>query len=162
MKNLVGMGARRREMRGWSRTAAAIGILSIAGAFGGCGNTISTEVEQPIRYGPPEGLEVGVATTVGIRPDVLGAARDLPVPVETGSINGSTVTMSGTLHGMNGDWIVLDDTTSGQRRWIRIESVNWVRQAIPAGSAMDDQPATDHGNGHGASDGTHGDASHGD
>ena len=116
-----------RSMRG----IAGSSLAALAVGIAGCGNTATNVVNHVSEEGPPAGVVVGEPTTVGFRADALGAARDLPVPVGTDSINGAMVTLSGTLHKATADWIVIDDTSADQRHWIRIESINWIRQPIP-------------------------------
>jgi hypothetical protein len=75
----------------------------------GCGNTMTNSASQVVLSGPPEGHgDRREQTTVGERPDVLGTARDLPVPASTENINGSSISVSGSLHRVSADWIVLD------------------------------------------------------
>jgi hypothetical protein len=132
---------------------AAAALVALAGAgLAGCGNTATNTVNEVIMDGPPEGLVVGAPTTVGFRADALGAARDLPVSVGTDSINGAVVTLSGTLHRASSDWIVLDDSVTNQRHWVRIESLNWVRQHRPAPTSPQSEEHPDAGH----SDDTHG------
>ena len=114
--------------------APALAALLLAG----CGN-VSNEYEV-IESPPPAGLVTGAPTTVGFRADVLGASRELPVSVGSDTINGATVTLSGTLHAATPGWIVLDDPATGRRHWIRTESLNWLRQQIPAQTTDQTQP----------------------
>lgn len=128
-----------------------VGMACVAGAglpLSGCGNSATNTYNEVSTIGTPDGLVIGEQTTVGVRPDVLGASREMPVPAGTEGINGSVISLSGTLHSTGGGWIVLDDAATNKRRWVRLESVNWIHQSIPA------NPAAGHTGGSG---GGHGD-----
>ena len=116
-----------RTIGGGAIAAVCAGTLALAG----CGNSATNTYNEVLLDGPPQGLTVGAPTTIGVRPDVLGAARDLPVSVTTDSVNGATVTVSGTLHNVQPDWIVIDDAVSGHRHWISLDTVSWIRQPRP-------------------------------
>ena len=120
------------------RASAGIGLALVAGLLSaatlstaGCGNTMTNSASQVVLSGPPEGMSIGAPTTVGVRPDVLGASREMPVPANTQSINGAAVSVSGTLHSVSGDWIVVDDAKAGTRHWISLDTVTWIRQPKP-------------------------------
>jgi hypothetical protein len=123
--------------RGLVRRAALVTACGLVAGGGlvGCGNTATNTINEVVMDGPPEGLKIGAMTTVAVRPDVLGAARDLPVPLGTDSINGATVSVTGSLHKVQADWIVLDDVATGHRHWISLETVSWIRQAKPRAAA---------------------------
>jgi hypothetical protein len=104
--------------------AAAVGLT-------GCGNTATNTYNEVVTEGPPEGLRVGVPTTVALRPDVLGASAALPVPASTENFNGAGLTISGTLVSSGAGWLVLDEP-GGQRRWVRVSNATWIRQPTPA------------------------------
>lgn len=123
--------------------AAGLGPTIGLGAVG-CGNTMTNSASQVVLAGPPEGMKIGGATTIGVRPDVLGTARDLPVPVGTDRVSGAGMTVSGTLHSVSGDWIVLDDASTGMRHWISLDTVNWIRQEMPAATSGHEQDAHGH------------------
>jgi hypothetical protein len=63
-----------------------------------------------------DGPKVGSACRISFRRDALGDAANLPVPVETDTINGVPVTMRGKLLRADRDWIVLE--VGSELRWI--------------------------------------------
>lgn len=97
--------------------------------LGACGNNFTNNDSTIVQDGPPPGLRIGEATTIAIRPDMLGASMDLPVDVRTASLNGARLTLEGALVSADPTWIVLDE--GGVRRWIRLESVLRIEQASP-------------------------------
>jgi hypothetical protein len=108
----------------------SLSVLTLAAAFsGGCWNAYNETTHAPAETAP-DGLEIGAATVVAVRPDVLGAAAGLPVTAGTHGINGAQVVLQGSLVGVDRTWITLDDA-GGERRWIRLEVVSWVSQATP-------------------------------
>lgn len=97
--------------------------------LGACGNNFTNNDSTIVEIGPPQGLRIGEATTVAIRPDLLGASMDLPVDARTASLNGARLTLEGELVLVDATWIVLDE--GGTRRWIRLEMVMRIEQASP-------------------------------
>lgn len=143
-------------MNPWMMPTAALLAAGVLAGVGGCGNTMTNSASQVVLDGPPEGLVIGAQTTVGVRPDVLGAARDLPVPIGTDSINGAGVSITGTLHSVGADWIVLDGSASDTRHWLSLDTVTWIKQpkpkpaqTSPANSSGQHPPADAGHDGHG-------------
>lgn len=139
----------------------SVGLLAGMGmGLAGCGNSMTNTASQVVMNGPPEGLATGKQTTVGVRPDVLGVSRELPLPATAegiaSSIADSSIAVSGTLHSVSADWIVLDNPATGLRHWISLDTVTWIRQATPkkvsgpsnAASSGPDGSTDDHGHSH--------------
>jgi hypothetical protein len=58
---------------------------------------------------------MGRSCTVQFRRDALGAAANLPMPPTTDNINGSVISISGTLSMATEEWVVLQ---TGKEIWI--------------------------------------------
>jgi len=70
--------------------------------------------------GSHQGPPLGKQCTIQFRRDVLGVARDLPVPPTTNSINGAETSVRGTLLRSDEEWLVLQIGSGGATRetWI--------------------------------------------
>lgn len=97
------------------RIGQLAGITAGAMLLAGCGNTMTNSASQVVLSGPPEGMVNGASTEVTMRGD-------------------RPATLTGSLHSVSADWIVIDLDGTGDRRWIALDTVSWIEQAAPAPS----------------------------
>ena len=95
------------------RIGTLAGLTAGAMLLAGCGNTMTNSASQVVLSGPPEGMASGASTEVTMRGD-------------------RPATLTGSLHRVSADWIVIDLDGTGDRRWIALDTVAWIEQAAPA------------------------------
>lgn len=83
------------------RAPSAI-VLSCVLGIGGCSGK-----PEPVERSPLAD-RIGQKCTVQFRRgDALGAGGELPVSPDTDNVNGSEVSVAGTLHAVSDDWIIV-------------------------------------------------------
>jgi len=59
------------------------------------------------------GHYVGRSCTLRVKPETLGLSATMPMPLETDSLNGASVAISGDLVAIDGSWVILRKGTPG-------------------------------------------------
>jgi hypothetical protein len=86
-------------------------LLSIPLFLAGCGTSAKPEIAKEL---------IGRDVTIQFRRDSLGGAADLPVPPLSGGINGAEVAISGKVHIIESNWVVL----------FRNEKLVWIPRGV--------------------------------
>lgn len=98
--------------------AAPFALLMIAGCNIEAGNNIA--VARPLLK-----EKIGKECTIQFRRDALGAATEIPVPVNSDQHNGAQLSLSGRLKTYNQDGAMLEH--DNMQSWIPAESILLIR-----------------------------------
>jgi hypothetical protein len=98
------------------RIAVIVFLVATAMTLAGCEQQSQGQSRAVARVESLEG-KIGKSCTVHFRRDVLGVERDTPFTIDTGGIDGATITISGTLIGADDDWIILKQA-EGPETWV--------------------------------------------
>lgn len=113
------------------KTALLGSLLALAGGIPlltiGCGQVnppANTSPKTSISSDRPEDL-IGQFCVIHFRYDALGTAGESPKPAFTDVMNGSTVSIRGTLQKMDNNWVVISQEleSSTQVHWVPVNAI---------------------------------------
>jgi hypothetical protein len=107
------------------RTVASACVAISALSLAGCEQQSHGQPRSVARVESLEG-KIGKSCKVFFRYDILGVQRDNPFDIDAGNINGASTTVSGTLIGADGEWIILKQG-DGPETWVPRGNILFLR-----------------------------------
>lgn len=128
-----------------SQLALAGGILLLTIGCGHANPPANTSPKTSILSDRPEDL-VGQFCVIHLRYDALGTAGESPKPAFTDVMNGSTVSIRGTLQNMDNNWVVISQEleSSTQVHWVPVNAILSVTLSKPTEDANSHAGHGDH------------------